>query len=301
MGPITRYEQIRDDLHYHKITEKNTYLGIRRFCIGFSKKILLANQMGMTADAMFLSGTDIPVGYAWIGILSYTLQIYLDFSAYTDMAIGLGLIFGIRLPENFNYPYIAKSIQEFWRRWHISLSTWFRDYVYIPLGGNRKGNTRTYINLLVVFLLTGIWHGSSWNFILWGLFHGLFQLLERGPFGKMLKKIPPLLQHFYTLLVVMAGWVFFRCVTLENTLAYFKSLIGISTAPAVSLDMIKALTPQYFFFLSASILCSFPITHKIPDNHKTHWIIDCVFLMTFLIAVCFMAAGNYNPFIYARF
>lgn len=301
MGPITRYGQLKEDLHYHKITESNTYLGIRRFCVGFCKKILLANQMGAAADAMFQSGASIPVGYAWVGILSYTLQIYLDFSAYTDMAIGLGLVLGIHLPENFNYPYAAKSIQDFWRRWHISLSSWFRDYVYIPLGGNRKGKLRTYANLLTVFLLTGIWHGTSWNFIIWGGFHGMLQLFERSPLGKLLRKTPVLLQHIYALVMVMAGWVFFRSDTLKDALAYFRCLLGTSPTSEVSLNMMKALTPQYFFFLAISILAVSPIAHKIPKNRKMHWSFDCALLMTFILAICFMAAGNYNPFIYARF
>ena len=301
MGPITRYGQLAEDLHCHRITENNTYLGIRRFCIGFSKKILLANQMGAAADAMFEAATAIPAGYAWIGLLSYTLQIYLDFSSYTDMAIGLGLILGIRLPENFNYPYIAKNIQDFWRRWHISLSLWFRDYVYIPLGGNRRGKLRTYCNLLTVFLLTGIWHGASWSFVIWGLFHGIFQLLERSPLGRLLKKAPSLLQHLYTMLIVMAGWVFFRSDTLTHALTYFKSLAGTVPDPAVSLNMMKALTPQYYFFLGISLLAAFPIAQRIPEKWKAHWSLDCILLLVFVLAVCYMAAGNYNPFIYARF
>ena len=301
MGPITRYSQLSDDLQQHQINAENTYLGIRRFCIGFSKKILLANQVGLAADAMFQAGTSIPAGYAWIGLLSYTLQLYLDFSSYSDMAIGLGLILGIHLPENFDYPYIAKTIQEFWRRWHISLSSWFRDYVYIPLGGNRKGKLRTYCNLLIVFFLTGIWHGSSWNFVIWGLFHGLFQLLERGPLGRFLKKSPRWFQHAYTLLIVMLGWVFFRADTFSGALIYLGNLVGIGKDAAVSLEMVKVLTPQYWFFLIISLMTAFPVSHRISDRWKQHWITDYLLILVFILAVCFMAAGNYNPFIYARF
>ncbi len=301
MGPITRYSQLSSDLQHHQITVENAYLGIRRFCIGFSKKILLANQTGLAADAMFQAGSSIPVDYAWIGLLSYTLQIYLDFSSYSDMAIGLGLILGLHIPENFDYPYIAQTIQEFWRRWHISLSSWFRDYVYIPLGGNRKGKFRTYCNLLTVFFLTGLWHGASWNFVIWGLFHGIFQLLERGPVGRFLKKMPAWFRHAYTLLVVMIGWVFFRADTFSGALIYLRNLAGIDGDAAVSLEMVKVLTPQYWFFLIISLLAAFPVAHRLSDRWKRHWVTDCLLMLAFILALCFMAAGNYNPFIYARF
>lgn len=300
MGPITRYGQLSDNLHNHKITEDNVYLGIRRFCIGFSKKILLANQMGLAADTIFQSPSTVSAGYAWLGLLSYTLQIYLDFSAYSDMAIGLGLILGIHLPENFNYPYIATTIQDFWRRWHISLSSWFRDYVYIPLGGNRKGKFRTSCNLITVFLLTGIWHGASWNFVIWGIFHGVFQLLERGPMGRFLKKLPSVFQHVYALSVIMIGWVFFRTESFTKAIAYLGSLVGIG-AHSSSLEIVKTLTPQYYFFLAISLLVAFPVTQKLPTRWRQHFLSDCALMLLFMIALCYMAAGNYNPFIYARF
>lgn len=301
MGPITRYGQLSGNLCSHQITADNAYLGIRRFCIGFSKKVLLANQMGLVADTMFQSKTALSAGYAWLGLLSYTLQIYLDFSAYSDMAIGLGLILGIRLPENFDYPYIARTIQDFWRRWHISLSSWFRDYVYIPLGGNRKGKLRTSCNLITVFLLTGIWHGASWNFVIWGIFHGIFQLLERGPMGRFLKKLPAIFQYAYALLVVMTGWVFFRAENLARAITYLGSLIGMGPRHSPTLEIVKALTPQYYFFLAVSLLAAFPVVRRVPATLKQHLLSDCVLMLIFIIALGYMAAGNYNPFIYARF
>lgn len=301
MGPITRYDQLHEDLLRHQISSEHTYMGIRRFCIGFAKKVLLADQIGVFADAAFQAGTSIPAGYAWIGLISYTLQLYLDFSSYSDMAIGLGLILGIRLPENFDYPYLSKTIQEFWRRWHISLGSWFRDYIYIPLGGNRNGRLRTYLNLLTVFFLTGLWHGSSINFILWGLLHGVAQLMERGPLGRFLKKIPSFVQRMYALSIIMVGWVFFRTDSFSGALRYLGSLVGIGQNTAVSLEMIKALTPQYWFFLLLSLFAAFPIAHRIPDRWKQHWLADLLLIFVFSIAVCFMTAGNYSPFIYARF
>ena len=189
-GPIIRYNQIAEQIKNRFFSIDDVYAGIRRFIFGLSKKVLIANQLGLIADSIFsIHGTDITTPLAWLGVTAYTLQLYFDFSGYSCMAIGLAMIFGFRFPENFNYPYISKSIQEFWRRWHISLSSWFRDYLYIPLGGNRHGTARTYFNLVLVFFLCGLWHGSSWNFVIWGLFHGSFLVIERIKLGIWLEKL----------------------------------------------------------------------------------------------------------------
>ena len=211
-GPIVRYKEINDEIECRKIKIDQIEQGIKRFIVGFSKKVFLANTMGSLADVAFASIDNLNTLYAWTGAICYSLQIYYDFSAYSDMAIGLGWVFGFHFNENFNYPYISKSIKEFWRRWHISLSSWFRDYVYIPLGGNRKGTGRTYFNLMVVFLLTGIWHGAAWQFLIWGIYHGLFLVLERVGGSIILEKLPGWCRHIYVGLVVIVGWVFFGLI-----------------------------------------------------------------------------------------
>ena len=214
-GPIVRYLDVANQLRCRTISAEKMASGIRRFIIGLAKKVLVANQMAILADQSFaLSSTEISFGAAWMGTLAYTLQIYFDFSGYSDMAIGLGRMFGFEFLENFNYPYIARSVQDFWRRWHISLSTWFRDYLYIPLGGNRGSVAGTCFNLLAVFALCGFWHGASVNFLLWGLFHGVFLMLERICRGHF--RAPRLLGHVYTLVVVMFGWVLFRAETWDT-------------------------------------------------------------------------------------
>jgi alginate O-acetyltransferase complex protein AlgI len=220
-GPIIRYKTIADQFalsgpHSRRHSVEAFAYGIRRFIIGLGKKMLIANILAIAADGIFATPhAKVTPAAAWLAVLCYTLQIYFDFSGYSDMAIGLGHMFGFKFPENFNYPYIATSVTEFWRRWHMSLSTWFRDYVYIPLGGNRVSPRRTYLNLLIVFFLCGFWHGATWNFIAWGLFYGFFLIVERLFLGAWLERLPRLLQHLYLLPIVMIGWVFFRAPTLE--------------------------------------------------------------------------------------
>lgn len=222
-GPIVRYVDIEKQISHRTTSWDKGREGVLRFMVGFSKKILIADQLSYLADICF-SGTYPSVLLNWIGIVAYTLQIYFDFSGYSDMAIGLGKIFGFDFLENFNYPYISQSIQEFWRRWHISLSTWFRDYLYIPLGGSKKGNIRTYINLVIVFFLTGLWHGASYNFIIWGLFYAVFLIIERMGFKKVLEKIPRVFRHLYAVIIVMIGWVFFRADNLTGAIQYIKDI-----------------------------------------------------------------------------
>ena len=231
-GPIVRYRDVAEQLVTRQVTTSGFAAGIERFVVGLAKKVLIANTVAVTADAIFgLPPASLTASVAWLGVVAYTLQIYFDFSGYSDMAIGLGLMFGFRFPENFNFPYVSRSIQEFWRRWHMSLSTWFRDYLYIPLGGSRVSPLRTYLNLWIVFLLCGLWHGASWSFVVWGAYHGLFLVLERAGWLRVLQGTPRAVQHIYSLLVVMVGWVFFRADTLAHAVSYLGVMVGFGGAP----------------------------------------------------------------------
>ncbi len=226
-GPIVRYQQIATELYCRTITSEKISSGITRFILGLAKKILVADTLGKVADAAFLiPSEELPMYAAWIGIICYSFQIYYDFSGYSDMAIGMGRIFGFTFPENFNYPYISRSIQEFWTRWHISLSTWFKDYLYIPLGGSRNGTFKTYRNLVIVFLLCGLWHGANWTFLAWGGYYGFFLVFERA-FPRFLPRLNRLFRHIYVILVVMVGWVLFKADSFTHALSYYKSMLGL--------------------------------------------------------------------------
>lgn len=298
-GPIVRYTDIENEFNDRRFNIDQLYTGLRRFCIGFSKKILLANHMAKMADTIFNYEWALHPVYAWLGAFSYALNIYLDFSAYSDMAIGIAHIFGFHFKENFNYPYISTSIQEFWRRWHISLSSWFRDYVYIPLGGNRKGRGRTYVNQLIVFFLTGLWHGASWNFIIWGLYHGFFLTVEK--MTSFCTKIPRWISYAYSMIIIIIGWVFFRANDMEGALKYIGYMFGINGGPLGNLTVYKCITPQYLVVLFFSIIISMPLGMKVVACIKQKWIRDVCILAIFFVAICYMVAGDYNPFIYARF
>ncbi|MCB9179696.1 MAG: MBOAT family protein, partial [Flavobacteriales bacterium] len=226
-GPIVRYRDIADQLEHRHVDVHLFANGVRRFVIGLAKKVLIADQVARVADAVFKLDVDrLPPAVSWLGLVAYAVQIYFDFSGYSDMAIGIGRMFGFTFLENFRRPYIARSVREFWQRWHISLSTWFRDYLYIPLGGNRRGAVRTYVNLFIVFFLTGLWHGASWNFVVWGLVHGLFMVVERMGFGRVLDRMPRMLANLYLLFVVLLAWVFFRVEDLTEAWHYLLSLFG---------------------------------------------------------------------------
>ena len=318
-GPIVRYHDIARQLKHRVISLELVNSGMQRFIYGLAKKILIANPLGMVADQVFaISGGELTTGLAWLGIVCYTLQIYFDFSGYSDMAIGLGRMLGFRFLENFNYPYISKSIREFWRRWHISLSTWFRDYLYIPLGGSRKGTLRTYINLLIVFCLCGLWHGASWTFLVWGIFHGSFLALERSPAGRLLDRLPAVLGHVYTLFVVMAGWVFFRTESMAEALSYFQALAGQSGASGEIQYLEKFLDFKTGLLLIIGAILATPVSARLNQ-----WFIERsqagsgvanvrraviysssnLLLLTTLMLLCLMAIGAnaYSPFIYFRF
>ncbi len=308
-GPIVRYNDIIDQLNQRKETIEQFRTGVRRFIIGLAKKILLANTCGEIADTIMntdINFIDSPT--AWLGIIAYTFQIYFDFSGYSDMAIGLGKMFGFNILENFNLPYISKSITEFWRRWHISLSSWFKDYVYIPLGGNRKGKSRMYKNLLLVFLLTGFWHGATWSFILWGLFHGLFLVIEKNGFGKRLKKLPSFFQWFYTILIVIIGWVLFRIEKLPDALHYLSKMFLIDTE-GYSNVFGYLNNERVFILVSAAVVSSTlskriteqTIFKRIREKISYQLLIDSSLLALFIISLIYINSGSYNPFIYFRF
>jgi len=319
-GPIVRYHDISSQITRRATGIDDFSYGVRRFIIGLGKKVLVANVLGETADYIFSLPPDrVPVGLAWVGAVSYTLQIYYDFSGYSDMAIGLGRMFGFRFLENFNYPYISRSIREFWRRWHISLSSWFRDYLYISLGGNRKGPARTYLNLVIVFFLCGLWHGASWTFIVWGLYHGLFLVLERTvPVKFLLERLPRPLQHIYTLMVVIIGWVIFRAETFAHALGYLRAMVDFSTPPLYNSQIFLHLNNEFYLVLAIGIIFSAPVYTQIEKRVRGRLPAApslsgklaggigsvtgiCFFLFVFLYAIANIMRGSYNPFLYFRF
>ncbi len=314
-GPIVRYTDIRNELKERKISAEDFGAGAERFIVGLAKKVLLANTIGEAADRIF-SGeiAYMGCGVAWVGAVCYALQIFYDFSGYSDMAIGLGRIFGFHFMENFNYPYISRSITEFWRRWHISLSTWFRDYLYIPLGGNRKGNV--YLHLLIVFLATGIWHGAAWGFLLWGLWHGLFMLLERADrkHGR-LEKIPSFFRWLYTMLIVLFGWVLFKLEELPAAIAYIGKMFHIGIGSYTDFGVRYYLNNRILFFLIMALIAAVPWAQVLPRRlacrisaftlagaGSAAGIIRRVLLLLLLIvSLLFVVNNTYNPFIYFRF
>ena len=313
-GPIVRYKDVALEIDNRTVDARQIAFGLRRFIVGLGKKVLIANAMGAAADYVFNQGAaNINMLAAWIGAIAYLMQIYYDFSGYSDMAIGLGKAFGFHFKENFNHPYVADTVQEFWRRWHISLSSFFRDYVYIPLGGNRKGKFRTVLNRIIVFFLTGLWHGANWTFVIWGLFHGFLLLLEA--FVPLIKKLPKLLRHVYTLLCVTVAFVVFRADTMQEAFVFIGQMFTGFDFTAASMSFaIQALTPYFICMLIAAILCCGPfgkLSKRVSalENQQTLNAVErTVQGMSFVLAfVLFMwciirlAGGSYNPFIYFRF
>ena len=312
-GPIIRYRDLADQLALRRVTLDDMAAGVQRFIVGLAKKVLVANTVAVPADKIFaMPSGQLTPGHAWLGVVCYTLQIYFDFSGYSDMAIGLGRMFGFRFPENFRYPYIASSVQDFWRRWHISLSTWFRDYLYVPLGGNRVSPARVYRNLWTVFFLCGLWHGASWNFVIWGLFHGTFLVLERGGLAARIKRWPAALRHGYLLLIVMIGWVFFRADTLTEALAFLKAMFGATAIAPTPYTVDWYLTPELWLALAAGAIGSAPLGPAIvrwrtaadrdgalafPRATLAVGALGALFVASILQ----IAARTYSPFIYFRF
>lgn len=306
-GPIVRYADISKEINDRRISPELFKIGISRFIVGFAKKVIIANNVGLIADKVFeIPAGDLSTPLSWIGILCYTLQIYYDFSGYSDMAIGLGKMFGFNFRENFNHPYISKSVQEFWRRWHISLSTWFRDYLYIPLGGNRKGKTRTYVNLIIVFFLTGLWHGANWSFVIWGLFHGFFLIIERINLIKLPQKLN-ILKHIYLLIVVMVGWVLFRSENIEYAFTFIGNMLSFTSGN--NFYPYLYLNPFVVGIIIIGVIFAFPIKKLIEEklpfiSNNKKWIIPLkhsFYLFLFLISIMELAQSTYNPFIYFRF
>ena len=318
-GPIVRFHTIYREIYHRVLNEKEIARGIKVFIVGLSQKVLVANTVAVAADKIFeLPIEHIPQSISWLGAICYTLQIYFDFAGYSNMAIGLGLILGFHFPQNFNYPYFSQSITDFWRRWHITLSNWFRDYLYIPLGGSRCGHLRTYINLFIVFALCGFWHGASHTFIIWGLFHGFFIVLERIGLSKVLLRIGRPWTHAYVLCVVLVGWVFFRSESLNQAIYYLQIMFGMNV-PRISYYQIwEFLRLDTAVALVVGTLFSCPILPFIRRQAESilHQFYPAypdqkIFINTtlsllgitgiFLLVAMSLAAGAHNPFIYYRF
>jgi len=307
-GPIVRYSDVDKQILERTITLEKFGIGFRRFLYGLGKKIIISNTMAEIADGIFaIAFPELNTTTAWLGAIAYTFQIYYDFSGYSDMAIGLGKMFGFDFLENFRYPYLSRSIQEFWQRWHISLGTWFREYVYIPLGGNRKGKVRTYINLITVFFLTGMWHGASWSFVVWGLYHGAFQIFERIGLKKFLSK-HNIISRIYTLLVVVVGWVMFRAETLSDSIRFLLRMFMPWRYGLENMFTLPNNLTLYngFILILAVIGCGllqsiFNKTPKLSSKWKFS-IVELIYLgLICVLCMAFLAAGTYNPFIYFRF
>lgn len=305
-GPIVRYETVAEEIENRKENFGEVVEGLKRFFIGLGKKVLIANQMALIADTIY--GGDLATTGTlslWLAAISYTLQIYFDFSGYSDMAIGLGRMFGFHFLENFNYPYIAKSITDFWRRWHISLSTWFRDYVYIPLGGNRVSKLKWLRNILVVWLLTGLWHGASWNFILWGVYYGIILIIEKVFLGKIIEKLPKVLQHIYALFFIIIGWVIFRVEDFSQMGIVFQKMFtwqasGIIDNIILNFDIFSSLP-----YVLIGMIGSIPLLAKVREKRKetnSYQIVSNLWAFgIFIVSICFLLVATYNPFIYFRF
>jgi alginate O-acetyltransferase complex protein AlgI len=312
-GPIVRFSHVAPQLVGRVLSRAGFALGVQRLIIGLAKKMLVANTLAAPADAIFrLPATELTGALAWLGVACYTLQIYFDFSGYSDMAIGLARMFGFEFPENFNYPYVAGSITEFWKRWHISLSSWYRDYLYIPLGGNRRGTARLYVNLLLVFFLCGLWHGASWTFVAWGLYHGTFLVVERWGLGALLEKRWLPLRSLYTLPVVMVGWVFFKSETFTQAAEFLTAMAGFGSGCGLRYYPAIYLNSEVVLMLSAGVLGCFPLgqfaagwrrSFALPSQAEGGIALASVVALALLFAASAMqlAAGTYNPFIYYRF
>ncbi len=305
-GPIVRYEDVAAEIEERTVNINKISEGIGKFVKGLAKKVLLANNIGIIwTQIKAMDYSEISVATAWIGILAFTFQIYFDFSGYSDMATGLGKMLGFNFPANFDHPYMSKSISEFWRRWHITLGTWFREYVYIPLGGNRKGNGKTIRNLLIVWGLTGLWHGASWNFILWGLYFGILIIIERLGWGKILAKLPTAVSTLYTFVLVVFGWVLFDTNTLSDAIGYFGAMFG-TTGNLVDSTAIYTFTTNIVIFS----LCIFASTDwfmtlvnlvkKKKEKIITYGTPVCIVLMM-LLSTAYLVDATYNPFLYFRF
>ncbi len=306
-GPIVRYSTVAYELEHRKETLDDFSYGVRRFVAGLGKKVLIANNMAVVTDSILArSPGEYGVIGAWIGIFAYTMQIYFDFSGYSDMAIGLGRMMGLHFLENFNYPYISKSVTEFWRRWHMSLSSFFRDYVYIPLGGNRVSAGRRVFNILVVWMLTGLWHGAAWNFILWGVYYGVLLLIEKYIIGKYIEKLPAFFGHLYTIFAFMLGWALFRAESMTQLGDIFGAMFGAYGLGDLGFFVFtQVLTAKNIIVSIAAIIFSMPVAKvlkgKLEKTKTGAFAVDLSVMIIFIVCILMLEIGSYNPFIYFRF
>lgn len=302
-GPIVRYTTIENQIRQRTVTSDNIAYGIERFILGLAKKVIIANQMGKLADIV-LTGDSFNTPCTWLAAIAYMMQIYFDFSAYSDMAIGLGRILGFHFLENFNFPYISKSITEFWRRWHISLSSFFRDYVYIPLGGNRCSKKRHIFNMSVVWLLTGFWHGASWNFVLWGLYYLIFLILEKYVAADLIEKTPSAVRHILTLFIIMMGWMLFYFEDLTALAQAVKAMFSFGF-DEIAVSEARIYIETYFVYFIAAFIFSTPVYYVVCDKLEKSRVFTvvkyCGLLCLFIVTIMFLAQSTYNPFIYFRF
>ena len=309
-GPIVKYHEVQKEIENRNESLNNIYLGLFRFSIGLGKKVLIANTLGEVVDKIFMLDIINTIDYkiAWIGAICYSLQLYFDFSGYSDMAIGLGKVFGFKFLENFNYPYVSKSITEFWRRWHISLGTWFKEYLYIPLGGNRKSSIRTYINLFIVFLATGIWHGAKWTFVIWGLWHGIFIIIERKiKIEKYDKKCEIFIRHIYTLFIIITGWVLFRAENMSYGIKFLKIMFGISKNSKIPYSVMYFLDRKVILALLIGLIASVNIFKLNIDKYyesksfMRNILLNMYSIIILILSYMSILSSTYNPLIYFRF
>ena len=299
-GPIIQYKSVADQLNHRKEELEKFVSGVRRFCVGAAKKVLLANAIGKLWD-MCNTSENLTVVGGWLGLIAFAFQIYFDFSGYSDMAIGLGRMFGFDFIENFNYPYISRSVVEFWKRWHISLTDWFRQYVYFPLGGNRVSKPKWIRNILIVWILTGIWHGTSWFFLLWGLYYAFFMLAERLFLGKLIEKLPIVLRHFYAMSVVLFGWALFAAPDMKNSANYFRTCFG--GAQLCNTDTLYTLV-SYLPLFAILIVAATPLSKKLWNRlgENVQAVLTPILMLASLgLCTASLVADSYNPFLYFRF
>lgn len=309
-GPIVKYNSVREQLQDRQVSAEGTASGIQRFIVGLSKKMLIANVMAVAADRMFaLDIAQLDMASAWVGAVCYMLQIYFDFSGYSDMAVGMGKMFGFSFPENFDYPYTACSIRQFWKKWHISLTSWFREYLYFPLGGNRKGRARTLFNRFFVFLCTGIWHGADWTFVVWGIYHGVLTMLETvlvkdknaGKAADSAKPVIRVLGHIYTLLAVMIGFVIFRADSMSQAVHFIVSMFSFGATAVGTMTAVSVMSPLFIITLIIAAVACTPVLRMLPKNAVTRLLGMVLTIILYMLCIMEIAAGSYNPFIYFRF
>ncbi len=312
-GPIVKYNSVREQLQDRQVSAQGTASGIQRFIVGLSKKMLIANVMAVAVDRMFaLDMAQLDMASAWVGAVCYMLQIYFDFSGYSDMAVGMGKMFGFTFPENFDYPYTACSIRQFWKRWHISLTSWFREYLYFPLGGNRKGRARTLFNRFFVFLCTGIWHGADWTFVVWGIYHGVLTMLETvlvkdkkdknaGKAADSARSVIRVLGHIYTLLAVMIGFVIFRADSMRQAVHFIASMFSFGATAVGTMTAVSVMSPLFIITLIIAAVACTPVLRMLPKNAVTRLLGMVLTIILYMLCIMEIAAGSYNPFIYFRF